>query len=99
MLYDRAIPGENSQILMKDRQTDQSTWQERIVCDPSILVGKPIIKGSRIAVESVIDLLSQGWTEDDILENYPGLTTDDIRASLAYARDLLSNERIYPLGA
>jgi uncharacterized protein (DUF433 family) len=60
-------------------------WRERIVIDPEILVGKPVIKGTRLAVEFVIDLLAQGWTEAEILDNYPGLTREDIQACLAYA--------------
>ncbi len=47
-------------------------WEERIVLDPAILAGKPIIKGTRLAVEFIIDLLAQGWSEHQIFENYPG---------------------------
>ena len=72
-------------------------WQERIVIDPSILVGKPVVKGTRLAVEFLVDLLAQGWTEAEILRNYPGLTREDIRACLAYASDILHAERVYPL--
>lgn len=74
-------------------------WTEYICCDPSVMVGKPVIKGSRITVEFVIDLLAQGWTTADITENYQGLSAEDIRACLAYARDSLAAERVYPLGA
>lgn len=74
-------------------------WPARIVLDPEILDGKPIVKGTRLAVEFVLDLLAQGWSEADILTNYPGLTVDDIRACLAYASTLLRAERTYPLGA
>jgi uncharacterized protein (DUF433 family) len=49
-------------------------WQERIIIDPDVLVGKPILRGTRLAVEFIIDLLAQGWTEGEILRNYPGLT-------------------------
>jgi len=59
---------------------------ERIVVDPGILVGKPVIKGSRLAVEFIVDLLANGWTNDEILRNYPGLTQEDIQACLAYTR-------------
>jgi len=72
-------------------------WQERIVLDPGILVGKPVVKGTRLAVEFVVDLLAQGWSEKEILKNYPGLTQDDIRACLAYASAALHAERVYPL--
>ena len=60
-------------------------WEERIIVDPKILVGKPVIKGTRLAVEFIVELLSQGWTESEILRNYPGLTREDITASLKYA--------------
>jgi uncharacterized protein (DUF433 family) len=58
-------------------------WNERIIIDPGILVGKPVIKGTRLAVEFIVDLLANGWTEDEILRNYPGLTREDIYACLA----------------
>ncbi len=60
-------------------------WQERIVLDPEILAGKPVIKGTRLAVEFVIGLLAEGWAETDILRNYPGLTSADVQACLGYA--------------
>ena len=61
-------------------------WQDRIVIDPAILAGKPVIKGTRLAVEFVIDLLAQGWSEPEILRNYPGMTSEDIQACLTYRR-------------
>ena len=72
-------------------------WQERIIVDPQILVGKPVIKGTRLAVEFIVDLLAQGWSDDEILRNYPGITQDDIRACLSYASEILRAEKIYPL--
>ena len=72
-------------------------WRDRIVVDPAVLAGKPVIKGTRLAVEFVVDLLAQGWTESQIVENYPALTTADIRACLAYASMALKAERVYPL--
>lgn len=72
-------------------------WTERITIDPNVLVGKPIIKGTRIAVEFVIDLLGRGWTVEDILREYDHLTREDIQACLAYAGDVLRSERIYLL--
>jgi len=70
-------------------------WKEHIVIDPGILVGKPVIKGTRLAVEFIIDLLAQGWTEKDILRNYPGITREDIQACLAYASETLKVEKVY----
>jgi len=72
-------------------------WQDRVVIDPAILVGKPVVRGSRLAVEFIVDLLAQGWSQEDILRNYPGLTHEDIAACLAYASSLLKAERVYPL--
>ena len=62
-----------------------SSWQSRIVKDPEILGGKPVIRGTRLAVEFIVGLLAEGWSERDIPKNYPGLTRDDILACLAYA--------------
>ena len=72
------------------------SWQGRIVIDPKILTGKPTIKGTRLAVEFIVGLLAQGWTEDEIVKNYPGLTHEDILACLSYAGDLLKSERAFP---
>ena len=69
-------------------------WWDRIVLDTNVLTGKPVIKGSRLAVAFIIDLLADGWTEQDILTNYPDITRDDILARLAYASDVLHGERV-----
>jgi uncharacterized protein (DUF433 family) len=74
-------------------------WQDRITADPKVLVGKPVVKGTRISVEVVIDLLAAGWTQEQILDSYPNLTTEDIRACLAYASELLHSEKVFPLEA
>jgi uncharacterized protein (DUF433 family) len=60
-------------------------------------VGKPVIKGTRIAVDFVIGLLAEGWTEEQIPANYPGLTGEDIYACLRYADSILNAEKVYPL--
>jgi len=73
-------------------------WKDRISIDPDVLVGKPVIKGTRIAVEFVIDLMAQGWSEQDILGNYPGVTHEDIIACLRYAEQVIKTERVYALG-
>lgn len=72
-------------------------WHDRIRVDRSILVGKPVIKGTRISVEFVIDLLARGWTTDEILREYDHLTAEDVRACLAYASDFLKSEKVYLL--
>lgn len=70
---------------------------DRIILDPQILNGKPIVRGTRLAVDFIVGLLGQGWTEAQILHNYPGLTHDDILACLRYAGDVMSSERTYPV--
>jgi uncharacterized protein (DUF433 family) len=70
-------------------------WRDRITVDPKVLVGKPIVKGTRMAVEFVIDLLARGWTTEQILQEYDHLTPEDIQACLAYASEMLKSERVY----
>ena len=72
-------------------------WQERIVIDRHILAGKPVVKGTRLSVELIVDLLAAGWTQEQILANYPNLQPEDILACLAYASELLHAERVFPL--
>jgi uncharacterized protein (DUF433 family) len=72
-------------------------WKERITVDPKVLAGKPIIKGTRIAVEFILDLLANDWTTEKILKNYPQLKREDITAVLKYATEILTEEKVYPL--
>ena len=71
---------------------------ERIVIDPRILTGKPVIKGTRLAVEFIIELMANGWTKEQLLAEYPGLEHADILACLNYACESLKAERVYPVG-
>jgi uncharacterized protein (DUF433 family) len=73
-----------------------SLVQDHIVIDPAVLAGKPVIRGTRLSVEFVIGLLADGWSEAEIFENYPGIGHEDVRACLAYARDMLKDERVFP---
>jgi len=59
-------------------------WQNHIVSDKDVLLGKPTIKGTRISVEHVISLFAQGWNEQEILENYPRLTKESLHAVFTY---------------
>ena len=72
-------------------------WRDRIIVDPNVLVGKPVIKGTRIAVELVVSQMAQGWTEADVLRAYPHITRDDLLACLAYAASRIASERVYPM--
>jgi len=71
-------------------------WQERIEVNPKVLLGKPVIRGTRIAVELIVDLLAEGWTQEQILDNYPRLTREDILAALKYASETVSATLYYP---
>ncbi len=73
-------------------------WEHHIIVDPDIVAGKPILKGTRLSVEFIMGLLAQGWIEEEVLRNYPGLTHEDIQACLAYAHELLQAERVYLVG-
>ena len=69
---------------------------DRIVVDSAILVGKPCVKGTRLSVDFLLGLLAQGWSEAEVLRNYPGLSHEDLLACFAYASDLVGQERVYP---
>lgn len=72
-------------------------WRDRIVSNPEILVGKPVIKGTRISVELILGWLANGWTHEQILEAYPNITREDILAALAFATERLHEEDYIPL--
>lgn len=78
--------------------TDQELLA-RIVTDPKRMVGKPVIKGTRMTVDYILNLLAHGSTTDEILEEYEGLEADDIRACLLFAARSLSNTTFMPLPA
>ena len=70
---------------------------KRIVINPEIMVGKPIIRGTRIPVDLIIRLLGQGMTVEEILRDYPHLLREDIQAALLYGAEVVSGEEIFPL--
>lgn len=72
---------------------------DRITVDPSVLVGKATIRSMRISVEQILEALAAGVPEEELLEDYPALEPEDIRAALLYARDLVAAERVYPVDA
>jgi len=72
---------------------------ERIVVDPGVLADKPVIRGTRLAVEFILELLAAGQFESEIEANYLGLTRDDILACLSYASYLAHEYRAYPIPA
>ena len=70
-------------------------WRDRISADPNVLVGKPVIKGTRISVELVLDLLAAGYTPEQIQQQYDHLAPEDIQACLAYAGEVVRSERMF----
>jgi uncharacterized protein (DUF433 family) len=72
-------------------------WQEHIISDPQILIGKPITKGTRISVELILELFSLGWSEEQILESYPSISDDSLRAVFAYSKECIQQELYFPI--
>jgi uncharacterized protein (DUF433 family) len=72
-------------------------WQEYITADPGVLVGKPVIRGTRLAIEFILGLIAQGWPEQDIMRNYR-LTAEQVRACVAYAQERLNEEKVFAIG-
>lgn len=70
---------------------------DRIIVDPAILVGKPCVKGTRLSVALLLRLMAEGWSEAELLRNYPGLTHEDVLACLAYASELVGQEKVYSI--
>jgi uncharacterized protein (DUF433 family) len=81
------------------RYDELMPWPERIIADPEILAGKPVIRGTRIAAELILELLAAGQSKREILTNYPGLTKQDILACLSYASYLAHQYKAYPIPA
>ncbi len=75
----------------------QDWYRGVVVSDPSVMLGKPIIAGTRMTVELILELLSSGATTEDILSEYPHLTRASVNATLAFAADALQSDRVYPL--
>ena len=71
--------------------------KQRISMNPRLMTGKPVIKGTRIPVETIVRMLAQGISEDEILKEYPRLHREDIRAALAFAAEVLADEDIFAL--
>jgi uncharacterized protein (DUF433 family) len=70
-------------------------WQNYIHSDPEILLGKPVVKGTRLAVDFLLGLLAAGWSEQQILENYPTLTPQALQAVFAYAVECMRDQSLF----
>ena len=71
-------------------------WQKRIAIDPEVMGGKPVIKGTRVPVQVIVGSLAGGDTVEQVCQGYK-ITNDDVRAALAYAADVLGQERMHAL--
>ncbi len=74
--------------------TDSTTLDERIVIDPDICNGRPTVRGTRIAVQTILEFLGAGDTPEQILQQYPELTAEDIRACLTFASRLMDHRYV-----
>ena len=74
-------------------------WRAHIELNPAVLTGKPVVKGTRMSVDFVLDLIAAAVPESEILSNYPRLSPEAIRACVAYAAEAMRSERIFPLSA
>jgi len=74
-------------------------WRPYIHSDPKVLLGKPVVKGTRLSVDFVLELLANGWNEAQVLDNYPVLTKDALQAVFAYAAERMKDETLYTLPA
>ena len=70
-------------------------WQDHIHSDPEVLLGKPVVKGTRLAIDFLLGLFAAGWTPEQILENYPTLTPEALRAVFAFAAEALQDESLF----
>ena len=75
------------------------TTVKRIIVDPAIMAGKPVIKGTRIPIDTILRCIAQGMTYEEVIDDYPRLTKEDIKAALEYGADLVQGENVYPLVA
>lgn len=87
----------NTDYMSVKKMKKKADLLDRIDIDPSILAGKPVIKGTRIPVYLILELLSAGYDFKKILENYPQLKKTDIHAALKYAAEVLKEEKVYSI--
>lgn len=74
-------------------------WQKYIHSDPNVLLGKPVVKGTRLSIDFILRLFGNGWTVTQVLESYPQLTRDSLQAVFAFAAETLSQETLYAVPA
>lgn len=73
-------------------------WRDHVVSDPEVLVGKPLVKGTRLSVDLILDRLADGWTSEDLYQSYPRLTPEALQAVFAFAAEVLRDEDYVAIG-
>lgn len=73
------------------------TWEQYIHAEPKVAAGKPVVRGTRLAVDFLLDLFAAGWTQEEVLKAYPQLTPEALRAVFAFAAETLHEERVFPI--
>ncbi|MCL4512098.1 MAG: DUF433 domain-containing protein [Bacteroidetes bacterium] len=82
--------------MVKETMADVD-WRKHINSDPNVLVGKPVVKGTRLSVEFLLGLFAEGWTERQVLENYPTLSSESLRAVFSFATECMREESVYTI--
>jgi uncharacterized protein (DUF433 family) len=70
-------------------------WQEHIHSDPAVIAGKPVVRGTRLAVDFLLGLFAAGWTQEQVMESYPHLSREDLLAVFAFAAEAMHEESFY----
>ncbi len=84
---------------MAEREAVITDWKKYIHSDPKILVGKPVITGTRLSVDFILGLYAAGWSEQQILDSYPTLTQEALRAVFAFSAECMRDQTFYPMPA
>jgi len=87
----------DSYFVSLNKEKKMINWQERIHTDPNVLLGKPVVKGTRLSVEFLLERLANGWSTKDLLDNYPRLKAVDIQALFAYTLEGLQDGLLFPV--
>ena len=93
----RAIDSIKKTVLLQQNNLDMTDWRNHIHSDPATLLGKPVIKGTRISVELILELFAEGWTTEQILESYAGLKEADLKATFLYLKECIGQELFFPI--
>lgn len=86
-------------MITVEKNTPMQNWRNHVVSDKTVLVGKPTIKGTRLSVEFILKLYAAGWSEKEILENYPRLSKESLQAVFSYVFECMQDGLLFPLKA